>query len=275
MYIIGQFSPMCCPFLYRCDRNRTQYTHYSDNRNTTFIKKVINIILFKIYKPKTMKTLITLLLSLTLIIGNSFAQCNPYFNLKEGNKWEITNYNGKGKYQGKQLNEIKALETSSDGWSATLGMKLYDKKNKVVYDKDVEMTCNDGTVILDMTRLIPDEQMQAFKDMNMKVDMDNIEIPEKLEAGMTLDDGSVTVSGDMPMTMTVMITDRKVEGKETITTPAGTFECFKITYSVSTKMIMNMKTTGVDFIAEDVGMVRNETYNNSGKLMGYSELTSR
>ncbi len=156
-----------------------------------------------------------------------------------------------------------------------MAMKIYDKKNKLIYDKDMDMTCNNGIVTLDMTRLIPEEQLQAFKDMNMKLDMDNLEIPEKLEPGMTLDDGSITMSGDLPMTMTVNITDRKVESKETITTPAGSFDCYKIVYTVDTKMLMNMKSSGVDYIAEGVGMVRNETYNKSGKLTGYSELTSR
>ena len=222
-----------------------------------------------------MKTLFAFLLSLVVVVGSSFAQCNPYYIMKVGSKWEITNYNAKGKFQGKQLNEVKAMETTGTGWSTTLGMKLYDKKNEMVYDKDIDMACDNGTVVLDMTRMISEEQMQAYKDMNMKIDMDNIEIPEKLEAGMVLNDGSVTISGDMPMNITVNITDRKVEGKETITTPAGTFECFKITYSVSTKMVMNIKSTGADFIAQGVGMVRNETYNKSGKLTGYSELTSR
>ena len=220
-----------------------------------------------------MKTFFTIIL--TLIVVGAHGQCNPYYTLEEGNKWEMTNYNAKGKFQGKQVNEIKKLETSGDGWNATLGMILYDKKNEVVYDKDVDMSCVKGVVMLDMTRLIPDEQLEMFKEMNMTLEMDNIEIPSKLEPGMLLDDGSVTLSGDLPMNMTVNITDRKVEGKETITTPAGAFDCFKISYSVSTKMVVNVKSKGVDYIAEGVGMVRNETYNKSGKLMGYSELTSR
>lgn len=222
-----------------------------------------------------MKKLYTLLFIVTVAFGGCFGQCNPYFDMEEGGKWEITSYNGKGKFQGRQMTEIKKLETDAEGWDATLAMQLYDKKDKEVYNKDIEMSCNGGTVVLDMTRLIPDEQLQTFKDMNMQVDMDNIEIPQNLEAGMTLDDGSVTISGDIPMKMTVVITDRKVEGKETITTPAGTFECFKITYSVATKMLMNINSTGVDYIAKGVGMVRNETYNKSGKLVSYSELTSR
>lgn len=222
-----------------------------------------------------MKIVLIFVLSLVTITGGLLAQCNPYFDLAEGSKWEITNYNGKGKFQGKQQSEIKALNIEDNGWKATVAMALYDKKSEIVYNKDIEMACDNGIVNLDMTRLIPDEQLKVYEDMNMKVDVDNVEIPKELEVGMTLDDGSVTISGDLSMTITVTITDRKVEGMETVITPAGSFECYKISYSVGTKMVMNVKSKGVDFIAKGVGIVRNETYNKSGKLTGYSELTSR
>ncbi|TRX57721.1 hypothetical protein FNH22_15030 [Fulvivirga sp. M361] len=203
----------------------------------------------------------------------TYAQCNPFFNFKEGSKWELTNYNGKGKIEGRQENEIKELKANGDGWDASLHMVLYDKKDRVVYDKNIEMGCAAGVVTLDMTRLISDEQLEAFQDMNMKLEMDNIEIPSGLEVGMTLDDGSVILTGDLPMTVKVTVTDRKVESKENITTPAGTFECYKISYKVATKMLMNIESTGVDYISKNVGMVRTETFNKSGKLVGYSEIT--
>ena len=205
----------------------------------------------------------------------SYSQCNPYFKFEEGSTWEITNYNGKDKSQGRQTTKILSKDANGDGWNATMQMTLYDKKDELVFDKELEMSCQGGVVSMDITRLIPDEQLQAFKDMNMKIEMDDLEIPAKLEAGMVLDDGSITISGDIPMTMTIMITDRLVEGKESVTTPAGVFDCYKINYTTSAKMIVNRLGKGADWIAEGVGIVRTETYNSSGKLVGYSLLTSR
>ncbi|MEQ9168598.1 MAG: hypothetical protein RLO12_20235, partial [Fulvivirga sp.] len=96
-----------------------------------------------------------------------------------------------------------------------------------------------------------------------------------LSVGMSLNDASLKMSGSIPFKMEVNIVNRKVEGKESITTPAGTFECYKITYTINTKSIMSMETTGADWIAKEIGMVKSENYNKNGKLQGYSLLTKK
>lgn len=78
--------------------------------------------------------------------------------------------------------------------------------------------------------------------------------------------------------MNVLISDRKVEGKETINTPAGTYQCFKISYkmSIDTSMLginIPINFRGIDFIAEKEGIVRSESYNKNGKLMAYTLLS--
>lgn len=76
------------------------------------------------------------------------------------------------------------------------------------------------------------------------------------------------------MKMNVMMTDRKITGKESITTPAGTFDCYILTYKMDTKMALNISTSGKQWLAPKVGIVRDEVYNKSGKLTSYSELTA-
>ena len=67
--------------------------------------------------------------------------------------------------------------------------------------------------------------------------------------------------------------DRKVEKREDITTSAGTFNCIVISQTISTKMMVRIKASSKECYAENVGMVRSESYNKKGKLLGYSELT--
>lgn len=43
--------------------------------------------------------------------------------------------------------------------------------------------------------------------------------------------------------LTAKVFNRKVEGKETIITPAGTFECFVITFNRESKMGINLVVT--------------------------------
>lgn len=220
----------------------------------------------------TMNRKLIVLLIVCFGWGHVWSQCNPFYNLKEGSQWELTSYNPKDKTTGRQVQELKSIEETPDGWKALIHFKSYDKKDKLVYEKDVELECADGVIKMDMARFIPDESLQAFKDMDMTIEVDNLELPSDLDVGKTLDDGAINIKSAF-MNMSIDVTDRKVEGKEKITTPAGTFDAFKVKYNVKTKMVMNMEGSGVDYIAENVGLVRSETYDKNGKLTGYTVLT--
>jgi len=77
------------------------------------------------------------------------------------------------------------------------------------------------------------------------------------------------------MTMSFHVVDRKVEAFESITTAAGTFECFKLSQTTKSKMMfMNLTLKSIDWIAEGIGSVRSESYTEKGKLEGYTVLTN-
>ena len=76
------------------------------------------------------------------------------------------------------------------------------------------------------------------------------------------------------MNMTVNVTDREVIGKETVTTKAGTYECYKVSQKMSMKYIVNAQFSSVEYYAEGVGHVKSESYNKGGKLIGTRELVS-
>lgn len=220
-----------------------------------------------------MKKLLAALLLVTMAYYAQ-SQCNPYYTIESGDSWEITSYNNKDKVEGRQTTEVVSFEENGSGWDAVMHFKTYDKKDELVMENDdVAISCDDGIITLDMERFLPQQMMESFRDMNMKIDVDNIELPSELEVGQGLDEGSITVSGDIPMTVRVDITNRKVEGKETVTTPAGTFDCYKISYDMKTKMMMGIESSGIDWIAKDVGVVKSEVYKKNGKLMSYSLLT--
>ncbi|QSE97459.1 TapB family protein [Fulvivirga lutea] len=219
-----------------------------------------------------MRTLLTL--CLCLLFQFSYSQCNPFYNFKEGSTWEITNYTDKDKVTSRQVNSVKSLTETSNGWEATLAFKSYDKKDKLELENEIEMTCDDGTISMDMSRFFPQEMMESFEDMDLQIETENMVIPESLSVGDELPEASITISGQIPFTMETKITDRKVQGIESITTPAGTFECYKISYKIITKTMMSIEMNGVDWIAKDVGMVKAESYKQNGKLMGVSLLTS-
>ena len=66
-----------------------------------------------------------------------------------------------------------------------------------------------------------------------------------------------------------------MEKKESVNTPAGTYECYVITQdNVSETMGVKQTMQSKLWLAEGVGMVKQETYNKKGDLMSKSELTS-
>ncbi len=103
-------------------------------------------------------------------------------------------------------------------------------------------------------------------------------MPSGMKAGDVLKDGDLKMSfssgGMTVMNMEVSITNRKVEAIENLTTPAGTFECYKISYDISTKMMITVKMKGVEWYAQKVGMIKSESYSKDGKLQGSTVLNS-
>jgi hypothetical protein len=72
----------------------------------------------------------------------------------------------------------------------------------------------------------------------------------------------------MQQTLTLVVSDRKVEGKESVTTPAGTWECFKI--SGKNKITMKMGPVGIpmniestEWFAPGFGVVKTESKSGS------------
>jgi hypothetical protein len=73
---------------------------------------------------------------------------------------------------------------------------------------------------------------------------------------------------------TVMkMTDGKCLAIESVTVPAGTFTCHKITQTVSTTVMRrDVVTRTVSWYAPGIGTVKTETYDNKDKLQSSMEL---
>ena len=77
------------------------------------------------------------------------------------------------------------------------------------------------------------------------------------------------------VTMTVKGTERKISGKEKLTTPAGTFDCFIMEETVTTKAMMQKEVEKtVSWYAYGVGLVKENTYDKKGKLVSTTLLNS-
>lgn len=220
-----------------------------------------------------MKTIFSITLCFILtFIGYSQSTCSMYYPFTEGTTFQITSYDKKGK----KASVVDYNIINVSGTTATINTKISDDKGKEVTTTNYNVICENNVISIDFKSLMNPDLMKQYKDMEMEFEGTNIELPNNIDVGKTLKDANMIMTmkmSGMNMKMHMNLIDRKVEGKETVTTPAGTFDCYLITYTMEMKM--GMKYTGMnkEWIAEGVGMVKSENYNKKGKLMGYSELT--
>ncbi len=205
----------------------------------------------------------------------SQTDCKPYMPAEKGTVWEVTNYNQKGKVTGRITYELVDKVVNGNEIIYTANTVYYDKKDKQIYDNTFEAKCVDGKFEFDMTYKMDGAALQSYGDMDVKVDATEFEIPSMdTPAGTQLEDGNLKVDiGDIGLNMSVLISNRIVGAQENITTPAGSFDCLVLSQDITTKVMINVRGSSKEWYAENVGMVRSESYNKKGKLIGYSELT--
>ncbi|MEW6469583.1 MAG: hypothetical protein AB1458_11695 [Bacteroidota bacterium] len=208
--------------------------------------------------------------------------CDAMLFFKEGSSVTFTSYDDNDKVSGSHKTVYSKVTKTGGTVSATASAEYFDKKGKSTGKAEYIMKCSGGTIMIDMRMMMPQQQADAYKDMEMTMEGNDLEFPSTLTVGSTLKDATMKMSfkpkgsnSPMPMGMTfqVNITNRKVEAKESITTPAGTFECYKITEEVETKTMFGVKMKSVNWFSPEVGNVRTESYKENGKYMGKTELT--
>lgn len=203
--------------------------------------------------------------------------CSQYYPLVDGASFQYTNYDKKGKEDGKLNYKVTNVNGSGDNISATMVMDIEDKKGNT-YSSEYDIICNGNVVKVDFKSLMNEQMLSQMGDVEMDISGTDVEWPNNLGVGQELPDGNVNVKmkmgGMMNMNMNVESINRKVEKKESVTTPAGTFDCFVIYSETKSKMMMaNQTYPSRVWLTEGVGMVKQESYNKKGDLMASSVLT--
>lgn len=228
-----------------------------------------------------MKKSVTFITAFILTVNFTLAQnnCSKFYPMKEGTSFQYTNYDKKGKTEGTLNYTISSVTDNGSSTTATFDIKFVDKKGKDVFNSDYNITCENGVVRIDYKSLFPSQMMQQFSDMDVEMDITgtDIELPNDLSVGQELADANVSIAMSMSgikMNTTVDQTNRKVEKKESITVAAGTFDCFLVTETNTSKtMGANIEMNTKLWLAEGVGMVKQESYKKNGNLMSSTELT--
>ena len=231
---------------------------------------------------KNIKAILSTLFVLFFFVSANAQHCNFYYPLIENTNLEFQSFSANDQLDAIQQLQVKKVKDMPGSTEATINSRILDSKNKLIHDGDFGVTCSGTEIKLDMRSLLDPSMMEAFDGMDVTMEVNDIIIPAEIKIGDKLKDASLRMTvamGGMTITdVTMRIVNRTVDGIETITTPAGTFETFKIShdYIIDTQamgMNQSAKMKTIEYLTKDKGAIRTETYDENGVLQSYTILT--
>ncbi|NER15875.1 TapB family protein [Spongiivirga citrea] len=225
------------------------------------------------------RSIIVICFLLVLSIGEA-QECKSAIFFKEGSVLTYTDYNKKGRAKNTNSHETTKVIFVDGGIVAEFKTTLYDLKGKEQFSSNYGAGCKNGLFTVDMLRFFDMGKLSEHNDddIELKIDGSVISFPVEMNAGDELEDGDITIKvnkNDFTLvTMTFDVFNRKVHENEEITTAAGTFDCQVVTFDFESKFgILKIRGSGKEWYLDDKAVVRSESYNKKGKLIGYHELT--
>ena len=206
---------------------------------------------------------------------NAQSVCSKYYPMGEGTTFELTSYNG-DKVTSIVSYLISDSQSIPGGQKATINTEIMDKKGEVTATSSYDIICENDLVSIDFKSLMGPDVYSQFPDMEMDVSGTALQLPNNLQEGQSLPDADLLAVVNMTpikMRLTFMMTNRKVVGRETVTTPAGTFDCVVITYDYESKFGVKVRGSTKQWIAENVGIVLQRDMNKKGKEVANMKLT--
>ena len=161
--------------------------------------------------------------------------------------------------------------------TATINSEFIDTKGKTITSATNNVKCDNGVMQMDMKVFIPAAQQEQMKSGSANASDVYLEYPATMNIGDQLKDGQMNMdyesASGLKSSIEVSITERKVEGKESVTTTAGTWECYKITSNnkITSRIAgigIPIKMNVTEWYAPGFGIVKTES------KTGKTEITS-
>jgi hypothetical protein len=206
----------------------------------------------------------------------------PYHALKKGARIVYTFYDGKGRVQGYNRQEIIEMTRTGNNVNAVVSGTRTNSKGKVENSATVALRYHGGSFHVDLLSIMLPQEMQGI-DVDAKASGQDMIIPGKLTPGQILPDAQATfkmkvksseAAFDMPP-LTFLIFNRRAVQAESVETPIGEFICFKIIQTVEADypLIGKQASTSITWIGKGLGVIKTESYDNKGKLQSRMLLT--
>ncbi|TGE28756.1 TapB family protein [Hymenobacter metallicola] len=172
-----------------------------------------------------------------------------------------------------EMNKKKTVETHK----VLLKSGLYDTKSRLLNMQDLTFSCRQDTSFIDGMSEFKPESIRSFRDRKLEYAPVALAWPHQPKVGSQLPAGGsqVQVSSSVVDIAKVSSFVRKrkvVSGPAPVTTPAGTFSCYKIesehedATQARKDMVMRSTYKVVDYYSPSMGIVKTEVYDKKGKL---------
>ncbi|HKC36298.1 MAG TPA: hypothetical protein VKB95_09560 [Chitinophagaceae bacterium] len=209
---------------------------------------------------------------------NLFSQdCSNYYYLQNNKTIEMTITNNKGTASGKMIYVVSDSKKNGNAVTATVNSEFVGSNGKTIKKGTNDVKCENGVMQMNMKVFIPPAQSEQMKTGTATTTDVYLDYPANMNVGDQLKDGQLNMdyesTSGLKSSIEINITERKVEGRERVTTPAGTWECYKI----SAKNKITSKISGIDipirmdvteWFAPGFGVVKTES------KTGKTEITS-
>lgn len=202
--------------------------------------------------------------------------CQMYFPDEVGTVREMKSLDKDGKPLGYTKQEVIGKTNSGSAIVLQVRSTAFNPEYEEMNSGDLSFRCEGGVFRFLMEEFNSPNTMGT--DMAILLSGDELLYPSQMKVGDKLPDANFTMAvkknESTLLTTAVKMENRVVEGKESITTDAGTFSCYKIKYNTHAKISMfTVRTTEIEWVAPGVGTVKSESYNKKGKLSGSSFLS--
>lgn len=241
--------------------------------------------------PKPIFAALALLLAVPVCIAG-----NPFVPTEEGTTLTYVHKDRKGNIVNRSVQTVTGVAETAEGTVITLNDEMLDADGNPLTSAaaDMQETIASLTIRVRISGdrvFIPVENLEEMiaeikesipetEDIDFIVKMDEISYPLHPKAGQQLETAHVSMSLKMKDKQfdifTVTIKDRSITGRETVTVPAGTFDCWVVNETEIMKSPVGMGTTtkSVTWYADGIGEVKSLSLNKRGKLEESSELVS-
>jgi len=206
----------------------------------------------------------------------------PYYALKKGARIEYTVYNGNGKVQGYNKQEVVNITRSGNSVEAVISGMQTDDKGKLQNSATVSLRYNNGNFYVNLLEMMPLQGLENA-EIDANISGNDMIIPARLTPGQILPDAEATFkmrisdgsdAADLPPLL-FHIYNRRAVRAENVETPVGKFVCFKIIQTIEADypLIGTQQATSITWIGKGMGVVKSESYDAKGKLTNRMLLT--